>query len=52
MDGETEQGAGADHMVLRRILAEILQRRDRPRALLDLVQNDQRVAGRDRPAEE
>ena len=52
VDGKTEQGTGAGHMVLWRVLAEILQRRDRPRALLDLVQNDQRAAGRDRPAEE
>ena len=52
MDGKAEQGTGAGHMILRRILAEILQRRDRPRTLLNLVQNDQRVAGRDRSAKE
>ena len=52
VDGKAEQGAGAGHMILWRILTEILQRRDRARALLDLVQNDQRVAGCDRPAEE
>ena len=52
VDGKAEQGAGAGHMILRRVLAEILQRRDRARALLDLVQNDQRVAGCDRSAKE
>ena len=41
--GQTEQGPGAGYVVLRRVLEEVLQRRQRGVAHLDLVEYDQGV---------
>ena len=47
MDRKAEQGAGAGHMIFRRVFTEILQRRNRLRALLNLIKNDQHIPGCD-----